>query len=148
MGLFSFRPAALPDPAKALPGRETPILSTGMHHVLGTLLLPPFPEGHEQAYFGMGCFWGAEKQFWSLSGVGTTAVGYAGGYTPNPTYEEVCTGMTGHAEVVLIDFDPAVIGYASLLQQFFEGHDPTQGMRQGNDTGTISSPLGGEEGDS
>ncbi len=136
MGLFSFHPVSLPEPDKALPGRPDRILQDGIHHVLGTRIVPPFPVEHEQAYFGMGCFWGAEKQFWTLPGIGTTAVGYAGGYTPNPTYEEVCTGQTGHAEVVLVDFDPAMTRYDSLLQQFFEGHDPTQGMRQGNDVGT------------
>ncbi len=136
MGLFTFRPATIPEPSKALPGREDPILMHGVHHVLGASLFPPFPAHHEQAYFGMGCFWGAEKQFWLIPGVGTTAVGYAGGYTPNPSYEEVCTGMTGHAEVVMVDFDTAVTSYMTMLQQFFEGHDPTQGMHQGNDVGT------------
>jgi peptide-methionine (S)-S-oxide reductase len=106
------------------------------HLVLGTTITPPFPEGMEQAVFGMGCFWGAERAFWKLLGVHTTAVGYAGGITPNPTYREVCSGRTGHAEVVLVVFDPAVIGYQELLRVFFEGHDPTQGMRQGNDVGT------------
>src|SRR5581483_6325713 len=104
--------------------------------VLGTSIVPPFPEGMEQAVFGLGCFWGAERLFWKLPGVYTTAVGYAGGSTPNPTYEEVCSGRTGHAEVVLVVFDPAVTSYEKLLSTFFEGHDPTQGMRQGNDVGT------------
>jgi peptide-methionine (S)-S-oxide reductase len=106
------------------------------HTVLGTTLTPPFPEGIEVAYFGLGCFWGAERAFWSLPGVHTTAVGYQGGSTPNPTYEQVCTGMTGHTEAVLVAYDPAVISYESLLRTFWEVHDPTQGMRQGNDHGT------------
>lgn len=106
------------------------------HFVRGTPIAPPFPEGLERAVFGMGCFWGAERKFWSLEGVFTTAVGYAGGLTPNPTYHEVCGGMTGHTEVVLVVFDPRVISYAALLPRFWESHDPTQGMRQGNDVGT------------
>ena len=106
------------------------------HDVNGHTLVPPFPEGFEQAVFGMGCFWGAERKFWQAPGVWTTAVGYAGGFTPNPTYEEVCSGRTGHAEVVLVVFDPAVTSYDALLKLFWEGHDPTQGMRQGNDVGT------------
>lgn len=106
------------------------------HLVLGTPLTPPFPEGTERALFGMGCFWGAERLFWQAPGVFTTAVGYAGGYTPNPTYEEVCSGRTGHAEVVLVVFDPASTSYEEMLRIFWEGHDPTQGMRQGNDVGT------------
>jgi peptide-methionine (S)-S-oxide reductase len=109
---------------------------TGPHLVLGTKLTPPFPEGLERAVFGMGCFWGAERLFWSLPGVYATAVGYAGGLTPNPTYREVCRGRTGHAEVVLVVYDPVVTAYEQLLRVFFEGHDPTQGMRQGNDVGT------------
>lgn len=109
---------------------------TNHHAVLGTSLLPPFPEGTTQAVFGMGCFWGAERDFWQLPGVYTTAAGYAGGYTPNPTYDEVCSGLTGHAEVVLVVFDPVHISYQKLLSVFWEGHDPTQGMRQGNDIGT------------
>ncbi len=109
---------------------------SGSHYVLGTPLAPPFPEGIERAVFGMGCFWGAERMFWELEGVYTTAVGYAGGYTPNPSYEEVCSARTGHNEVVLVTFDPAKISYEDLLRTFWEGHDPTQGMRQGNDVGT------------
>ena len=123
-------------PDQALPGRDTTMPVPDAHEVLGTPLTPPFPEGIEVAYFGLGCFWGAERAFWSLPGVYTTAVGYAGGYTPNPTYEEVCSGRTGHAEVVLVVFDPKVVSYERILQLFWEGHDPTQGMRQGNDVGT------------
>jgi peptide-methionine (S)-S-oxide reductase len=120
----------------ALPGRDRPIPTAERHAVLGTPLKPPFPEGLEQAIVGMGCFWGAERVFWQAPGVYTTAVGYAGGFTPNPTYEEVCTGQTGHAEVVLAVFDPAAISYEEILRLFWENHDPTQGMRQGNDVGT------------
>ncbi|MEJ2761968.1 MAG: peptide-methionine (S)-S-oxide reductase MsrA [Gammaproteobacteria bacterium] len=109
---------------------------TNRHYVSGHPIQPPFPEGLEQAVFGLGCFWGAERKFWELEGVYTTAVGYAGGYTPNPTYEEVCTGRTGHTEAVLVVYDPAVIDYPALLRVFWESHDPTQGMRQGNDVGT------------
>jgi peptide-methionine (S)-S-oxide reductase len=127
----------LPTADEALPGRPTrPFSVPQRHFVLGTPLEPPFPEGMEQAVFGMGCFWGAERKFWELDGVYTTAVGYAGGLTPNPTYEEVCSGRTGHAEVVLVVFDPKRISYETLLQTFWENHDPTQGMRQGNDVGT------------
>ncbi|MFW6050476.1 MAG: peptide-methionine (S)-S-oxide reductase MsrA [Myxococcota bacterium] len=126
----------MPSPAEALPGRETPMSVPERHAVLGTSLEPPFPEDTERAVFGMGCFWGAERLFWRAEGVHTTAVGYAGGHTPNPTYEEVCSGRTGHAEVVLVVFRPAVVGYETLLRIFWEGHDPTQGMRQGNDVGT------------
>ncbi|MEM7166531.1 MAG: peptide-methionine (S)-S-oxide reductase MsrA [Planctomycetota bacterium] len=126
----------MPAPDAALPGRDQPLPVPDAHHVLGQPLCPPFPEGFEQAVFGMGCFWGAERRFWQLSGVYTTAVGYLGGYTPNPTYEEVCSGGTGHNEVVLVVFDPTVIGYETLLATFWESHDPTQGMRQGNDVGT------------
>jgi peptide-methionine (S)-S-oxide reductase len=124
------------DPGRALPGRSTPIPVPAAHAVLGTPMQPPFPDGMEQAILGLGCFWGAERAFWGLDGVYTTAVGYSGGYTPNPTYEEVCTGRTGHAEVVLVVFDPARIGYEVILRAFWESHDPTQGMRQGNDLGT------------
>jgi peptide-methionine (S)-S-oxide reductase len=124
------------DPAQALPGRERPLPVPARHEVLGTPLAPPFPAGLERAVFGMGCFWGAERLFWSAPGVFTTAVGYAGGYTPNPTYEEVCSGQTGHAEAVLVVFDPEATSYEEMLRLFWEGHDPTQGMRQGNDVGT------------
>ncbi len=122
--------------AESLPGRSTPMPVPARHTVTGNPLQPPWPAGLQEAVFGMGCFWGAERRFWQQPGVWTTAVGYAGGYTPNPTYPEVCTGMTGHTEVVRVVFDPAVTGYADLLRVFFESHDPTQGMRQGNDTGT------------
>jgi peptide-methionine (S)-S-oxide reductase len=121
---------------EALPGRQERMAVPARHDVLGTPLEPPFPDGYEQAVFGLGCFWGAERIFWQAPGVYTTAVGYAGGYTPNPTYEEVCSGRTGHAEVVLVVFDPAVTSYEEILRLFWEGHDPTQGMRQGNDVGT------------
>jgi peptide-methionine (S)-S-oxide reductase len=135
MALFS-RKSRMPEPAELLPGRTTPLPVATGHAVLGTPLTPPFPQGMQLALFGMGCFWGAERLFWQLDGVYSTAVGYAGGGTPNPSYEEVCSGRTGHAEVVRVVFDPARIGYATLLRHFFEGHDPTQGMRQGNDVGT------------
>jgi peptide-methionine (S)-S-oxide reductase len=121
---------------RALPGRDTPIAVPERHDVLGTPLAPPFPEQMEQLVVGMGCFWGAERLFWELDGVYTTAAGYAGGYTPNPTYEEVCSGSTGHTEVVLVVFDPAKVTLDEVLRTFWEGHDPTQGMRQGNDVGT------------
>ena len=124
------------DPERALPGRDQAIAVPDRHFVLGNPIAPPFPEGLERAVFGMGCFWGAERMFWQADGVWTTAVGYAGGFTPNPTYEEVCSGSTGHAEVVLAVFDPAQAGYEDILRIFWEGHDPTQGMRQGNDAGT------------
>jgi peptide-methionine (S)-S-oxide reductase len=136
MKIFSNHKTAIIDPANALPGRATPITVPGRHRVLGTPMAPPFPDGLEQAVFGLGCFWGAERKFWQLDGVYTTAVGYSGGITPNPTYEEVCSGRTGHTEAVLVVFDPAGITYRQLLAAFFEDHDPTQGMRQGNDTGT------------
>jgi peptide-methionine (S)-S-oxide reductase len=126
----------LPSRAEALPGRAQATPLAVRHFVLGTAMGPPFPAGLEMATFGMGCFWGAERKFWSLQGIYTTAVGYAGGHTPNPTYHEVCSGRTGHAEVVRIVFDPTVASYESLLKVFWEHHDPTQGMRQGNDVGT------------
>jgi peptide-methionine (S)-S-oxide reductase len=124
------------DADHALPGREVETPVPARHAVLGTPLKPPFPEGLQQAIVAMGCFWGAERVFWQAPGVYTTAVGYAGGFTPNPTYEEVCSGRTGHSEVVLVVFDPAVIAYADILKLFWENHDPTQGMRQGNDVGS------------
>ena len=123
-------------PDEALPGRDTPVAPPAAHFVHGRPLAPPWPEGLEEAVFGLGCFWGAERKFWQTPGVWTTAVGYAGGYTPNPGYEEVCSGRTGHAEVVRVVFDPGRIGYRDLLGVFWEAHDPTQGMRQGNDVGT------------
>ncbi len=126
----------LPTAGEALSGREEPMPVPERHAVLGTPLVPPFPASLAQAMFGMGCFWGAEKRFWELPGVYTTAVGYAGGLTPNPLYEEVCTGRTGHNEVVRVVFDPEHIAYRDLLRTFWEAHDPTQGMRQGNDVGT------------
>jgi peptide-methionine (S)-S-oxide reductase len=126
----------LPAPEDALPGRPEPMAVPDAHFVLGTPLRPPFPQGTERALFAMGCFWGAEKLFWELEGVHTTAVGYAAGITPNPSYREVCTGATGHAEVVLVVFDPGTVAYEALLRTFWQNHDPTQGMRQGHDTGT------------
>jgi peptide-methionine (S)-S-oxide reductase len=126
----------LPSAAEALPGRSEPLEVPDRHAVLGTPLAGPLPEGTEVAVFGMGCFWGAEKTFWQTPGVVSTAVGYAGGFTPNPTYQEVCTGRTGHAEVVRVVFDPARVSYEDLLRIFWEHHDPTQGMRQGGDVGT------------
>ena len=136
MGLFSTHKSQMVTEDRALPGRPTAMPVPERHRVLGTPLVPPFPDGFERSYFAMGCFWGAERKFWQERGVYTTAVGYAGGYTPNPTYEEVCSGLTGHAEVVLCVFDPSAVSYDRLLSVFFEGHDPTQGMRQGNDVGT------------
>ena len=126
----------MPNPQEALPGREMPMPVPERHFVNGNPLKGPFPDGFQRALFGLGCFWGAERRFWEQPGVYSTAVGYAGGYTPNPTYEEVCTGMTGHNEVVRVVFDPSVISYADLLKVFWEAHNPTQGMRQGNDRGT------------
>jgi peptide-methionine (S)-S-oxide reductase len=126
----------MPSLAEALPGRAEQMPVPERHYVNGHRLTPPFPEGLERAMFGMGCFWGAEKRFWNIPGVYTTAVGYAGGFTPNPTYKEVCTGMTGHNEAVLVVYDPKQVSYATLLKTFWEAHDPTQGMRQGNDVGT------------
>jgi peptide-methionine (S)-S-oxide reductase len=124
------------EPDEALPGRDEPMPVPAAHEVLGTPIAPPFPEGLEQAIVGMGCFWGAERVFWSAPGVYTTAVGYAGGYTKNPTYEETCSGRTGHTEAVLVVFDPKETSYEEILRLFWENHDPTQGMRQGNDVGT------------
>ncbi len=135
MGLFGSK-TQMVDAAQALRGRDTPLPVPERHEVLGSTLTPPFPDGLERAIFGLGCFWGAERAFWELDGVFTTAVGYAGGHTPNPTYEEVCSGRTGHTEAVLIVFDPEKLGYEMLLKHFWEAHDPTQGMRQGNDVGT------------
>ena len=126
----------VPPPEKALPGRPERMPVPARHEVLGTPLEPPFPDDTERAVFGMGCFWGAERGFWQRPGVHTTAVGYVGGHTPNPTYEEVCSGRTGHTEAVLVVFRPAEVSYEELLSAFWEGHDPTQGMRQGNDVGT------------
>jgi peptide-methionine (S)-S-oxide reductase len=126
----------MPTPEQALPGRSQRMPVAKRHFVLGTELEPPFPPDTELALFGLGCFWGAERAFWKLEGVYSTAVGYAGGFTPNPTYEEVCSGLTGHNEVVRVVFRPAAIPYAQLLRTFWEAHDPTQGMRQGNDVGT------------
>jgi peptide-methionine (S)-S-oxide reductase len=126
----------MPSPGEALPGRDTAMEVPEQHFVNSNPLRPPFPQGMQQAIFGLGCFWGAERKFWEAPGVYTTAVGYAGGYTPNPTYQEVCTGYTGHNEVVLVVFDPQQISYQQLLKIFWEAHDPTQGMRQGNDYGT------------
>jgi len=126
----------MPTPDEALPGRNTPLRVPARHFVLGTPLQGEFAAPLTRAMFGLGCFWGAERKFWSLDGVHTTAVGYAAGYTPNPTYQEVCTGMTGHNEVVLVVFDSSLLAYDRLLQVFWEAHDPTQGMRQGNDVGT------------
>jgi peptide-methionine (S)-S-oxide reductase len=133
---FSSAKASIPEPADALPGRAEEMPVPARHEVLGTPLQGPFPAGVQSAVFGMGCFWGAERIFWQAEGVYTTAVGYAGGSTPNPTYEEACSGRTGHAEVVLVAFDTAATSYEEMLRLFWEGHDPTQGMRQGNDVGT------------
>ncbi|PSK92836.1 peptide-methionine (S)-S-oxide reductase [Murinocardiopsis flavida] len=137
--MFGFMKTTMVDPSDALPGREAPMPVPERHEVLGTPLAPPYPDGSEIAEFGMGCFWGVERGFWQIGaerGIITTAVGYAGGYTPNPTYEEVCSGRTGHTEAVRVVFDPRRIGYLDLLKAFWEGHDPTQGMRQGNDVGS------------
>jgi peptide-methionine (S)-S-oxide reductase len=134
--LFSSRKTRMIDAERALPGRDAPMPVPARHEVLGTPIAPPFPEGLERIVVGMGCFWGAERVFWQADGVYTTAAGYAGGFTPNPTYEEVCSAGTGHAEVVLAVFDPNVTSYDTMLKLFWENHDPTQGMRQGNDVGT------------
>jgi peptide-methionine (S)-S-oxide reductase len=136
--MFSFKqkPMKIPTEAEALPGRAAPIPTASRHFVNGNPLKPPFPAGMETAIFGLGCFWGAERKFWQVPGVYTTAAGYAAGVTPNPTYQEICSGMTGHNEVVLVVFDPKKVGYETLLKIFWESHDPTQGMRQGNDVGT------------
>ncbi|HEU5323480.1 MAG TPA: peptide-methionine (S)-S-oxide reductase MsrA [Methylomirabilota bacterium] len=127
---------SMPTPAEALPGRATPMPIPDRHHVNGAPIAPPSPDGTRTAVFALGCFWGAEKDFWQTPGVVSTAVGYTGGYTPNPTYEEVCSGRTGHAEAVLVAYDPSRVGYNDLLRVFWEHHDPTHGMRQGNDVGT------------
>ncbi|MDX1823595.1 MAG: peptide-methionine (S)-S-oxide reductase MsrA [Thiohalomonadales bacterium] len=135
--MFRFhKMTTMPTREEALPGRAAKMPVPDKHYVSGNVLAPPFCAGLQQALFGLGCFWGAERRFWETEGVYTTAVGYAGGYTPNPTYEEVCSGMTGHNEVVLVVFDPEKVSYATLLQVFWQAHDPTQGMRQGNDIGT------------
>lgn len=133
---FMRKKTVMPSAAEALPGRDRPIATAERHHVSGRPLQGPYPEGTKTAVFGLGCFWGAERVFWKLPGVHVTAVGYTAGHTPNPTYEEVCSGMTGHNEVVLVVYDPQAISYDALLATFFESHDPTQGMRQGNDVGT------------
>jgi peptide-methionine (S)-S-oxide reductase len=130
------KPMRIPSAQEALPGRSTPMTVPETHYVNGHSITPPFPDGLELAIFGLGCFWGAERKFWQLKGVYSTAVGYAAGHTPNPTYREVCTGMTGHTEAVLVVFDPKIVSYEELLKTFWENHDPTQGMRQGNDVGT------------
>ena len=137
MGIFGFgKKSAIPTPEQGLPGRAEVMRVSVQHYVNKNPLKAPFPQGLETAMFGLGCFWGAERKFWQQEGVYTTAVGYAAGYTPNPTYQEVCSGMTGHNEVVLVVFDPKIITYSQLLKVFWESHNPTQGMRQGNDAGT------------
>lgn len=133
---FLFNKTAMPTAEQALPGRQQAMVTAKNHFVSGNPIVPPFSSQFEQALFGMGCFWGAERKFWQQSGVFSTAVGYAGGFTPNPTYQEICTGKTGHAEVVLVVFDPTIVSYRQLLAIFWESHNPTQGMRQGNDIGT------------
>ncbi|MDD2659307.1 MAG: peptide-methionine (S)-S-oxide reductase MsrA [Methylococcales bacterium] len=134
--IFSSKKLILPDPFEALPGRDTEMPITNKHYVTGNPIAPPFPANLLQALFGLGCFWGAERKFWQCPGVFSTAVGYNGGYTPNPTYAEVCTGLTGHSEVVRVIYDPALTSYDKLLRLFWTSHNPTQGMRQGNDIGT------------
>jgi peptide-methionine (S)-S-oxide reductase len=134
--MFLFRQPSMPKPNEALPGRADPITRPGVHAVSGRPLAGPFPDGTREALFAFGCFWGAEKDFWEIPGVWVTSVGYAGGSTPNPTYEEVCSGRTGHAETVRVIYDPKEVSYEELLRTFWEQHDPTQGMRQGNDVGT------------
>jgi peptide-methionine (S)-S-oxide reductase len=136
MGLFSRKPKTIPTAAQALPGRDAPIATAERHFVTGRPLKGPYPDGAETAYLALGCYWGAERQFWPLPGVWVTAAGNMGGPTPHPTYEEVCSGMTGHAETVMVVFDPKAVTYEQLLKVFWEAHDPTQGMRQGNDVGT------------
>lgn len=136
MALFGRKSLEMPTAETALPGRSTPMEVPTRHYVNGNAIVAPFPEGHEIAMFGLGCFWGAERKFWQAPGVFSTAVGYSAGITPNPTYEETCTGRTGHNEVVLVVFDPAVTSYEGMLKVFWENHNPTQGMRQGNDVGT------------
>ncbi len=136
MSFFDQQKLKTPTKEQALPGRATAMRVSGLHHVNGARIIPPFSEGMEQAMFALGCFWGAERKFWKTRGVTSTAVGYIAGHTPNPTYEEVCSGRTGHTEAVLVVFDPKVVSYANLLKIFWENHDPTQGMRQGNDVGT------------
>ena len=136
MGIFGFRKTRMTTADEALPGRSEPLRVPDRHEVLGAPLAPPYPAGTEVAEFALGCFWGAERKFWQVPGVITTAVGYEGGFTPNPAYEEVCSGRTGHAEAVRVVFDPAKVSYRDLLKVFWESHDPTQGMRQGNDVGT------------
>jgi peptide-methionine (S)-S-oxide reductase len=134
--MFGWKKSEVPEAGQALPGRDVPVPVPAAHFVNGNPLTAPFPDDTEIAVFGMGCFWGAERRFWKLAGVHTTAVGYAGGFTPNPSYEEVCTGRTGHSEVVMVVYRPAEVSYEELLKVFWETHDPTQGMRQGNDIGS------------
>ena len=134
--MFMHKQTKMPSAEEALPGRDEPMPVAARHYVNGNPLTPPFPERMRKIVFGLGCFWGAERKFWQLEGVFTTAAGYSGGYTPNPDYQEVCTGQTGHNEVVLVVYDPSVVSFEQLLQVFWEAHDPTQGMRQGNDVGT------------
>ena len=134
--MFMHKQTKMPSAEEALPGRDEPMPVAARHYVNGNPLTPPFPERMRKIVFGLGCFWGAERKFWQLEGVFTTAAGYSGGYTPNPNYQEVCTGQTGHNEVVLVVYDPSVVSFEQLLQVFWEAHDPTQGMRQGNDVGT------------